>query len=294
MSDNGSLFTFYALTPLHAGAGDSAGAIDLTVQREKHTEYPVVFSSAMKGSLRCFFEWDGPSETDINAIFGTEGNDQRDSASGKVVFTDAKILLFPVRSSEGVFKWITCPFVIERLKRDLQFIGISRNEAAADNIAFRSPAYASRVILEDFPVAVADGSASSSALFAFLKSLTVPHFFPEDIFRQRLIIVADDIFKTLVTTATQVIARNVLDNDTKKSKNLWYEEVVPADAVFYTIMKPAYRGSDDVMLKLCAKIAGRILQIGGNETIGYGFVKMSHNIAQTPNPVGPEKIKSFD
>ena len=56
MSDNGSLFTFYTLTPLHAGAGDSAGAIDLPVQREKHTEYPAVYSSAMKGSLRCFLK----------------------------------------------------------------------------------------------------------------------------------------------------------------------------------------------------------------------------------------------
>lgn len=286
MSDNGSLFTFYTLTPLHAGAGDSAGAIDLPVQREKHTEYPAVYSSAMKGSLRCFFEWNGSSETDINSIFGTEGNDEKDSASGKVIFTDAKILLFPVRSSEGVFKWITCPFVIERIKRDLQFIGISKNETAVSNTAFRNPAYTDKVILEDFPVTVSDCSASSSALLEFLKSLAVPHFFAEDILKQRLIIVSDDLFKTLVTTATQIIARNVLDNNTKKSENLWYEEVVPPDAVFYTIMKPAYRGSDDVLSKLYTGITGQILQIGGNETIGYGFAKMSNNIAKTLKTTG--------
>lgn len=181
MSDNGSLFTFYTLTPLHAGAGDTAAAIDLPVQREKHTEYPAVFSSAMKGSLRCFLGWNGSSETDINAIFGTEGNDQKDSASGKVVFTDAKILLFPVRSSEGVFKWITCPFVIERIKRDLQFIGISKNETVVSNTAFRNPAYTDAVILEDFPVTVSNSAKSSSALFEFLKSLAVP-FFSQKIF----------------------------------------------------------------------------------------------------------------
>ncbi|MCC7211881.1 MAG: type III-B CRISPR module RAMP protein Cmr4 [Candidatus Brocadia sp.] len=286
MSDNGSLFTMYTLTPLHAGAGDTAGAIDLPVQREKHTEYPAVFSSAMKGSLRCFFERNGSSETDINTIFGTEGNDQRDSVSGKVVFTDAKILFFPVRSSEGVFKWITCPFVIERLRRDLQFIGISKNETVASNTAFRNPAYTDKVILEDFPVTVSDSSKSSSALLEFLKSIAVPYFFTEDILRQRLIIVTDDIFKTLVTTATQIIARNVLDNNTKKSGNLWYEEVVPADAVFYTIMKPAYRESNGVMSALNNGIAGQILQIGGNETIGYGFVKTSNNIAPTLKTAG--------
>ncbi|KAB2833788.1 MAG: type III-B CRISPR module RAMP protein Cmr4 [Candidatus Brocadia sp.] len=287
MSDNGSLFTMYTLTPLHAGAGDTAGAIDLPVQREKHTEYPAVFSSAMKGSLRCFFECSKRYETaNINAIFGTEGNDQRDSVSGKVVFTDAKILLFPVRSSEGVFKWITCPFVIERIRRDLQFIGISKEVEAISSTAFRTPAYTDKVILEDFPVSVSNVPVSSSALFEFLKHLTVSHFFPEEILKQRLIIVSDDIFKTLVTTATQIIARNVLDNDTKKSNNLWYEEVVPADAVFYTIMKPAYRESNDVMSTLNNGIAGQILQVGGNETIGYGFVKMSNNIAPTLKSTG--------
>lgn len=289
MSDNGSLFTFYTLTPLHAGAGDSAGAIDLPVQREKHTEYPAVYSSAMKGSLRCFFESKASSDEDkknIQAIFGTEGSDQKDSVSGKVIFTDAKILFFPVRSSEGVFKWVTCPFVIDRLQRDLGFIGIPKNETAVSNTAFRNPAYTDKVILEDFPVTVSDCTASSSALLKFLKSLAVPHFFTEDILKQRLIIVSDDMFKTLVTTATQIIARNVLDNNTKKSENLWYEEVVPADAVFYTIMKPAYRGSDDVLSKLCDGIAGQILQIGGNETIGYGFVKMSDNIAKTLKTTG--------
>ena len=51
-------------------------------------------------------------------------------------------------------------------------------------------------------------------------------------------------------------------------------------------MKPAYRGSDDVLSKLCDGIAGQILQIGGNETIGYGFVKMSDNIAKTLKTTG--------
>lgn len=94
------------------------------------------------------------------------------------------------------------------------------------------------------------------------------------------------MFKTLVTTATQIIARNVLDNDTKKSKNLWYEEVVPADAVFYTIMKPAYRGSEDVVRILSNKVSGQIMQIGGNETIGYGFVNVSKDIAQALKTAG--------
>ncbi|MEW6601438.1 MAG: type III-B CRISPR module RAMP protein Cmr4 [Nitrospirota bacterium] len=273
MSIDGCLYTFYTLTPLHAGAGDSAGAIDLPVQREKHTEYPCVYSSGIKGSLRCFFEQNDALSAQVPSIFGNEGDAQRDSTSGKVIFTDAKILLFPVRSSEGVFKWATCPFVIERLKRDLDFIGLPKNEiTVSPDTAFKGYS----VILEDFPVTVSDCS-SSVGLFKFFTKLTGYHI-PEDVLKDRIIIVSDDVFKTLVTTATQIIARNVLDDETKKSNNLWYEEVVPADAVFYTIMKPAFKGNAAIAT-LSLNINNCIMQIGGNETIGYGFVKMSSDLA---------------
>lgn len=161
MSTDGCLFTFYTLTPLHAGAGDSAGAIDLPVQREKHTEYPVVYSSGMKGSLRCCFEQSDSLRAHVPEIFGKEGDDQKDSASGKVIFTDAKILLFPVRSSEGVFKWVTCPFVIERMKRDLKFIGGDQDGVnyPATNINAGNAFFAYTpevIVLEDFPITVTD------------------------------------------------------------------------------------------------------------------------------------------
>jgi len=282
MSENGCLFTFYTLTPLHAGAGDSAGAIDLPVQREKHTEYPVVYSSAMKGSLRCLFECNESLKGYVENIFGKEGSEQKDSTSGKVIFTDAKILFFPVRSSEGVFKWITCPFVIERLRRDLKFIGISKDDvSAAENTAFKS--YTSLIVLEDFPITTSNCSASSASLLELLTSFTVPYFFTEDILKGRLLIVSDDVFKTLVTIATQIVARNVLENETKKSENLWYEEVVPADSLFYTIMKPAFKGNTAITT-LSSNINNCIMQIGGNETIGYGFVKMSGDLSQTLLP----------
>ena len=38
---------------------------------------------------------------------------------GALGFTDARLLLFPVKSVSGVFGWITCPAVLERLKHDL-------------------------------------------------------------------------------------------------------------------------------------------------------------------------------
>jgi CRISPR-associated protein Cmr4 len=61
-----------------------------------------------------------------------------------------------------------------------------------------------------------------------------------------------------------VIARNNLENG--KSVNLWYEEVVPRQALFYTIIQhpaeksPLIDGIKDT----------KLIQIGANATIGYG------------------------
>lgn len=61
-----------------------------------------------------------------------------------------------------------------------------------------------------------------------------------------------------------IIARNVLENG--ESKNLWYEQVLPAETVLYTIIQE----EGDV---LANALDGQIVQIGANATIGYGYCK---------------------
>lgn len=272
----GCLFTFYTLTPLHAGSGESSAAVDLAIQREKHTEYPCVFASSLKGSLRWFCQCKGIPSADVEKIFGKEGDE---SGSGQIAFTDARLLLFPVRSSVGVFKWITSPFVLRRLARDLKFISASGNlPDVQENVDIATPADAEAYVIEDFLVKIKSDSIGNKML-SVLQNL-VPQ---TNELRNRLLIVSDDMFKTLVTTATQVIARNILDDETKTSKNLWYEEVVPADAVFYAIMKTVYRAAagQSVLETMVKAIGNEIIQIGGNETVGHGFVQMSSDLARS-------------
>lgn len=65
-----------------------------------------------------------------------------------------------------------------------------------------------------------------------------------------------------------IIARNVLENG--ESKNLWYEQVVPAETVFYTLIDDH---DDEVLANLLKEKA--IVQIGANATIGYGYCKFT-------------------
>lgn len=57
-----------------------------------------------------------------------------------------------------------------------------------------------------------------------------------------------------------IIARNALGVNT----NLWYEQVVPSETIFYAIIQEPNSALKDCM-------NGKIIQIGANATIGYGY-----------------------
>lgn len=61
-----------------------------------------------------------------------------------------------------------------------------------------------------------------------------------------------------------IIARNCLENG--ESVNLWYEQVLPSQSVLATIIQTVKEDDLD-MLK------DKIVQIGANATIGYGYCK---------------------
>ena len=45
------IMSIFTRTPLHVGCGSSVGAVDQPVVRERHTGYPVIPGSAIKGVL---------------------------------------------------------------------------------------------------------------------------------------------------------------------------------------------------------------------------------------------------
>ena len=106
-----------AETPGHAGSGRELGLVDLPIQRERHTDFPKIEASGLKGCIKEAFET-ANKEVDINGnkirprdkikyrkdnteverdylslVFGPEDGDEHASA---IAFTDARILLFPV------------------------------------------------------------------------------------------------------------------------------------------------------------------------------------------------------
>ncbi len=67
-----------------------------------------------------------------------------------------------------------------------------------------------------------------------------------------------------------VSARNALDENKKTSTSLWYEEAVPPDALFYTLVAERRQGTDALQELLDLLAEAPYLQVGGNETVGHG------------------------
>ena len=66
--------------------------------------------------------------------------------------------------------------------------------------------------------------------------------------------------------------RKMLDNG--ESKQLWYEEIVPHESVFYTIVI----GNDEKTLNIFINALNdinNIVQFGGNASVGYGLCRVT-------------------
>jgi CRISPR-associated protein Cmr4 len=133
MNKSRTLYIF-TRTPLHVGAGASVGAIDQPIIRERHTGFPIIPASSLKGTFADAWN-DGLLEesnakgekkkvrvgkdgngTNAAWLFGSD-SDQH-AAAGALQFTEASLLAFPIRSAKGSFAWITCPLMLRRAVRD--------------------------------------------------------------------------------------------------------------------------------------------------------------------------------
>ena len=121
------LLRMLAETTIHPGIGRSGGVIDLPVAREAATDYPFIAGSSLKGALR--------DKTETAMEKGKEFADKwfgKPDTAGEVLVSDARLLLLPVRSLTGSYRWLTCPHIIERLCRDMRRAGFPFDATVPD------------------------------------------------------------------------------------------------------------------------------------------------------------------
>jgi CRISPR-associated protein Cmr4 len=299
-------------SPLHAGSGSDLGIVDLPIQRERHTSFPKIESSSLKGALREAVEYKVNSKSfskldeddvKIHRVFGYDsgglskseedalktalkdgGKDEKTDFAGAVGFTDARLLLFPIKSMKGVFAWATCERVLKQFVVDMQLTG-------DDNLSLGIPTLASvsnssalivgdkKVILEEYTFNV-DKNGNVDAL-----ATTLANYLGilETDLKAKLIILPDDDFKDFVNLSTEVITRTKIDNatGTVATGALFTEEFLPAESVMYSLVMAhdEFRANSDFtaneVMNFFDTHLPRIVQIGGNATLGKGLTQLN-------------------
>jgi len=234
----------------------------------------------------------------------TFGPEEGDTYAGSISFTDAKILLFPVKSLKGVFAWITCPMVLHRFVEDMKFAGKvdsieDRNfESIKNTIPNGSDLLISeRIILEEFTFGEITEADETSKIADKLSDIIFPedtvYYYWKDKLRKNLVVLADDDFQQFVTHSTEVITRTRIDSETGtvQSGALWTEEYLPQDSILYSIaMTTSVRVQDDKkepfkgenpdeeaekVMEFFKSVMPEVIHLGGNQTIGKGIVRIN-------------------
>lgn len=292
MFDNASIAVMYAVTPCHAGSGSALGVVDLPIQRERHTNWPMIQASGVKGAFRANFErfknkiadksqikdFDKLSES----VFGTDkGGNENSGFAGSCSISDARILAYPMRSNVSPFVWITCPSVLKRFARDLEIAGkktfdpskFSVKESEAVSLG-KEKVSEKNVLLEDFEVTV-----QTNQINEFDK---IKEYFSD---AERLLLVSDVVFNYGVTDCTQIMAQIKINSETGTTADgsLRYQEELPSDTIMYTVIhwgdtKNSLEDklkADTIKKFITDEVIKSHIQIAGDETCGRGIFQLN-------------------
>lgn len=256
-----------AETFIHPGSGRNSGVIDLPVMREAATDYPFIAGQSLKGALKDHArQQDLPEEQvkqQVKELFGESDK------GGAFRCGDARLLLLPVRSLNGAYKWATCPHILERFVRDCRrCFGIAipmQIPQPPQNSIYCSGS--GTIFLEERHFTIA-GAVPAVTVAAALEPL-FPHVETSRRLANQMAILSDADFCWFARFGLAVQARNELYVDTKTTRNLWYEESLPPDTLMYSIISESKPGKISDVKKLLNDRP--YLQTGGNETVGQGW-----------------------
>lgn len=240
------------LTPLHVGASDGNGTVDVPIQREKAKGIPKVDATTIKGELM--------------------GNEKSD---GSIVFSDLKLLFFPMKASRNIYSLISCPYILNRLydqcywnNIDSYDDGLKRMLLEVQNI---KTGFAYVFDSDDKKICIGE--------YIFKCKKVDNNGFLEK-FKNRMVILADSDFIELISNNTEITTRNRIDDNTKNTINsaLFTQEFLPSEAILYgfinyfkNITHEKQGVFDDFLNKVDSKHKFRL---GGNRSLGKGIIEI--------------------
>jgi CRISPR-associated protein Cmr4 len=291
------LVFYYATSPLHMGAGQAVGAIDNPIQREVHTDHPLLAGSGIKGALRHHLQraWAGEQAGLVLRLFGPDSANASDYA-GALSFGDASIVAFPVRCARRAYVYATSPMALGRLKRQAAAAGVACGWAvppvAAGQALLAGAAAASehkRLLLEVFDFDARTDDSAARQVAEWLAGHALPAGPENDYFRKKLkddlVVLTDADFGHFVRHATVVEPHVRIKDETGTADpgGLFYTENLPPESLLAGLAMASPERSTRGALDASAVLAqvfnaatgilhGQPLQFGGDASTGRGLV----------------------
>ncbi len=291
----------FTRTPLHIGTGASVGAIDQPIIRERHTGFPIMPASSLKGvfadvwndKLKEVKEKDKTIKVRVDAekndcsdaawLFGSDS--AKVSFAGAVQFSEAKLLAFPIRSAKGSFAWITSPLILERAVRDgvitkenlPNFSSLKDNSAIVGNNS--KVLIDNKIVLEEYTFeTISDQNINT--LGEQLKSKIVEDPVWVSI-PERLVVLSDGIMSFFAKNACEVAQHVRISDETGTAEGgaLFNLESVPSETMFYSVVhflkgrgeQFKNKKADDAFEAFSNKIKDEVFQFGGDASTGLGW-----------------------
>jgi CRISPR-associated protein Cmr4 len=314
-----ALLFLYAETPVHAGADTGLGALDLPIQREVSSKLPIIKGESLKGALRDHLRPPTLDEATWRKMFGSppprSGIAGGALSPGELRIHEAQLVAFPAPSLGG-FAWVTSPLARARLGRRAALAGTgitSWADTGPDGGTAAEPdgegdthclmtdtrtkgskkPRAAATVLGSYAF-TAQGDPGLKAWAADLASEGLPALAEHSYFRDKL---ARDLYEvsdaalTAITWECTAVASRVQlgaeDENGNPAKTVqhgpFYSEYLPAETVLAALLESA---DPEHLTTLAGRLSNKVIQVGGDETIGKGLMwcRIIPDTAASPAP----------
>ena len=261
-------------TPLHVGAGSSVGSVDQPVQRERHTGFPIIPGSSIKGVMRAHFSMNGTDNETVERLFGPARLQVDEASQGHLSFGEAKLLLFPVRSAKGSFAFVTSSLAVRRFLRDS-----GSNEETGEDVE-DGACLAGDIVKDGNSVVLEEYRFETKGAFPQGLSDRLTALLDDPVLGSangRLVMLSDGDFSHFARNACEVKQHVKIDaaTGTAVKGGLFNEECVPSETLFHSTITELKNGGENPVSSSLSEES--VIQFGGDATTGLGFcsVKLS-------------------
>ena len=265
------------LSPLHTGGTTQEGNL-LGIARESHTNLPYIPSSTIRGRLRSsisnseMIAINGQEKSKKFFLFGNEIADGEQLEQGAIWIGDGSLLWIPVPSLSHGVVWVTSPMLLRRWQR-----------LSGSNLAI-PPEYSTNipngnVYLKD---AILNSLHDWSDCWADWKQ-AIPGLNGAGMINNVLVL-PDKHCATIVQMSLWRQVKVKLSEHKTVEGGFRYEEAIPPDTIMYFPwgITAQANGMCQEARNEFTRLLRRsdVLQIGGQESLGRGFVQLTFNSNQ--------------